>query len=108
MRSAKSRSLERGSALTPAGTAGLVLGARLIGKLGEVEGVHRDLGCYRLGLEGADPDRQVPVRFLLFENYQVLGCRHVDADAVHRHLDEVLHPRIHHTLWSSGLLLSQT
>ena len=70
---------------------------------GAAEGVARDLGRDRLGFEGAYPDGQVPVRFLLFENYQVLGCRHVDANAVHRHLDEVLHPRIHHTRQASGL-----
>src|SRR5438132_10453486 len=69
------------------------------------ERVAGDLGRDGLRLERTDPDRQVAVGFLLFEDDQVLGSRHVYPNAVHGHLDEVFHPRLHITLRSSASLL---
>src|SRR5438046_431313 len=63
---------------------------------GAPEGIARDLGRYRLGLEGADPDREVAVRLLLLEDHEVLGGRHMDPDAVDRDLDQVFHPGSHY------------
>src|SRR5437879_11754631 len=69
------------------------------------ERVAGDLGRDGLRLERTDPDRQVAVGFLLFEDDQVLGSRHVYPNAVHGHLDEVFHPRPHITLRASASLL---
>src|SRR6266849_4636766 len=72
---------------------------------GPAQGVARDLRRDGLRLERTDPDRQVAVGLFLLEDHQVLGSRHVYANAVHRHLDEVFHPRVHSTLRSSPSLL---
>src|SRR5258708_31847658 len=46
------------------------------------EWVARDLGRDRLGLERADPDRQVAVGLLLFSDHQMLGPPPMNTDYV--------------------------
>src|SRR6266568_7976014 len=79
-------------------------GHEVVGQ-GPAQRVAGDLGRDGLRLERTDPDRQVAVGFFLFEDHQVLGSRHVYPNAVHGHLDEVFHPRLHITLRSSASLL---
>src|SRR5258708_32490924 len=60
------------------------------------EWVARDLGRDRLGLERADPDRQVAGGLRLFEGPQMRGRRHINPDTVDRDLHEGFHPRSHY------------
>src|ERR1700686_5025819 len=75
-------------------------GHQVVGE-GATQRVARDLGRDRLRLEGPDPDGEVPVGLLLFEDHQVLSGRHVYPNAVDGDLDEVFHPRFHYTFRTS-------
>ncbi len=51
---------------------------------GQALELHRD----RVRLPGADPDRQVALAVELLEDDDMLAREHVDADALHGHLDQ--------------------